>query len=70
MFYHAYRSYLNHGFPHDEVQPLSCRGRLQEGKDQNINIKQSLFYHYKYKTIFSRDLLSFDRVIILLIARR
>jgi hypothetical protein len=26
-FYHGYRSYMNYGFPADEVRPLSCMGR-------------------------------------------
>jgi hypothetical protein len=27
MIYHSYDSYMKHGFPWDEVQPLSCQGR-------------------------------------------
>lgn len=27
MFYHAYDSYLEHAYPHDELLPLSCSGR-------------------------------------------
>ena len=26
MFYHAYGSYVQHALPHDELQPLTCRG--------------------------------------------
>lgn len=27
VFYHAYDSYLEHAFPKDELQPISCKGR-------------------------------------------
>eukprot|EP00049_Salpingoeca_infusionum_P004140 m.75160 g.75160 ORF g.75160 m.75160 type:complete len:702 (-) comp12434_c0_seq6:1305-3410(-) len=27
LFEHAYKSYLDHAFPHDELQPLTCQGR-------------------------------------------
>lgn len=26
MFYHAYNGYLNHAYPFDELQPLTCKG--------------------------------------------
>ncbi|RUS81987.1 hypothetical protein EGW08_010256 [Elysia chlorotica] len=26
MFYHAYNGYLNHAYPYDELQPLTCKG--------------------------------------------
>ena len=26
-FYHGYRSYMDYGFPADELRPLSCIGR-------------------------------------------
>lgn len=29
MFYHAYRSYMDHAFPADELMPLSCQGRYR-----------------------------------------
>lgn len=29
MFYHAYRSYMNHAYPADELMPLSCTGRYR-----------------------------------------
>uniref|UniRef100_A0A1I8B8U9 alpha-1,2-Mannosidase n=1 Tax=Meloidogyne hapla TaxID=6305 RepID=A0A1I8B8U9_MELHA len=27
MFMHGYRNYMEHAFPHDELMPLSCKGR-------------------------------------------
>lgn len=27
MFYKAYNAYLDHAFPEDELQPLSCTGK-------------------------------------------
>ncbi|EDQ86875.1 uncharacterized protein MONBRDRAFT_33664 [Monosiga brevicollis MX1] len=27
MFYHGFDNYMEHAFPHDELQPLSCTGR-------------------------------------------
>jgi hypothetical protein len=27
MFMHGYGNYMRHAFPHDELMPLSCRGR-------------------------------------------
>jgi len=32
MFYHAYRNYLEHAFPDDELKPLACTGRKREGR--------------------------------------
>lgn len=29
MFYHAYRAYMDNAFPADELQPLSCKGRIR-----------------------------------------
>jgi len=30
MYYHAYRNYMNHAFPNDELKPLSCEARNKE----------------------------------------
>ena len=37
-FYHGYRSYMNYGFPADELRPLSCIGR---GSDKLNSYMQS-----------------------------
>jgi mannosidase alpha-like ER degradation enhancer 3 len=29
MFHHAYNSYMQHAYPHDELMPLSCQGRIR-----------------------------------------
>ena len=29
MFYHAYDSYMNHAFPHDEIMPATCKPRIR-----------------------------------------
>lgn len=27
MFMHGYNGYMKHAFPHDELMPVSCKGR-------------------------------------------
>lgn len=27
MFLHGYRAYMKYAYPHDELMPLSCKGR-------------------------------------------
>lgn len=29
MFMHGYNSYLKFAYPHDELMPLSCKGRIR-----------------------------------------
>lgn len=29
MFYHGYQAYMENAFPADELQPLSCKGRIR-----------------------------------------
>ena len=36
MFYHSMRSYMTHGFPEDELAPLSCKGKDQEQTAGNM----------------------------------
>lgn len=31
MFQHAFSSYMRHGFPSDDVRPISCRGHNTQG---------------------------------------
>ncbi|ORZ41485.1 glycoside hydrolase [Catenaria anguillulae PL171] len=31
MFFHSWINYLNHGYPHDELKPLSCTGHRVHG---------------------------------------
>jgi len=35
MFDHAFRSYMEHAFPADELMPLSCKGRYRDGMEPN-----------------------------------
>lgn len=34
MFYHGYRSYMDHAFPWDELKPLSCEGRRWDQRER------------------------------------
>ena len=34
MFYHAYDAYMQHGYPWDELKPLSCEGRRWDRRDR------------------------------------
>ncbi|KAJ0409517.1 hypothetical protein ATCC90586_009057 [Pythium insidiosum] len=34
MFYHGYRSYMDHAFPWDELKPLSCEGRRWDRRER------------------------------------
>lgn len=34
MFYHGYRSYMEHAFPWDELKPLSCEGRRWDRRER------------------------------------
>ncbi|XP_076352993.1 ER degradation-enhancing alpha-mannosidase-like protein 3 [Tachypleus tridentatus] len=42
MFYHAYKSYLNHAYPADELMPLSCKGRYRDKEPNRGDIDDAL----------------------------
>lgn len=49
MFYHAYDSYMNYGYPCDEVKPISCTPRQRE----NRGTLDDTFGNYKLSLIES-----------------
>jgi mannosidase alpha-like ER degradation enhancer 1 len=43
MFYFAYNNYLTYAFPHDELDPIHCKGRGHDWSNpSNININDVL----------------------------
>ena len=42
MFYHAYRSYIKHAYPADELMPLSCSGRYRDYSNSRGDIDDIL----------------------------
>ena len=34
MFYHGYDAYMKHGYPWDEIKPLSCTGRRWDKRER------------------------------------
>ncbi|KAJ2725009.1 hypothetical protein GGI07_001578 [Coemansia sp. Benny D115] len=42
-FYHAYNGYMEHGFPFDELNPITCSGRGRDSEiPDNINVNDVL----------------------------
>uniref|UniRef100_A0A914RT31 alpha-1,2-Mannosidase n=1 Tax=Parascaris equorum TaxID=6256 RepID=A0A914RT31_PAREQ len=42
MFLHGYNSYMKYAYPHDELMPLSCRGRARGVTPSRGDIDDSL----------------------------
>mmetsp|Transcript_166 Transcript_166/g.325 ORF Transcript_166/g.325 Transcript_166/m.325 type:complete len:769 (-) Transcript_166:1192-3498(-) len=67
MFDHAYHSYLRHGFPLEEVKPLSCVGRLPErrGNLDDLYGGYPLTLIEAAPTLFMLNRTEFERVLYL-----
>ncbi|XP_054713818.1 ER degradation-enhancing alpha-mannosidase-like protein 3 [Uloborus diversus] len=42
MFYHAYKSYMDHAYPADELMPLSCKGRYRDIEPNRGDVDDAL----------------------------
>jgi hypothetical protein len=57
MFDHAWKGYMTHAFPDDELKPLSCTGR-HRGRDPSRGTMDYVLGHYSLTLIDSLDTLA------------
>jgi mannosidase alpha-like ER degradation enhancer 3 len=63
MFDHAFDSYITHGFPSDEVKPISCRKRIRKDPTiKNTDYREFILGNYSLTLVDALDsLVVFNR---------